>query len=80
MKAALEGLKALGPARLAAMAAVALGMLGLLAFLALRGGSEQMAHDFVSPGIRCATLRVCFAASSRRAMSFRKIFGAAHFF
>ena len=43
MKAALEGLKALGPARLAAMGAVALGMLGLLAFLALRGGSEQMA-------------------------------------
>jgi flagellar M-ring protein FliF len=43
MKAALDGLKALGPARLAAMGAVALGMLGLLAFLALRGGSEQMA-------------------------------------
>ncbi len=43
MKAALDGLKALGPARLAAMAAVGLGVMGLLAFLILRGGSEQMA-------------------------------------
>ncbi len=43
MKAVLEGIKALGPARLAAMAAVALGMLGLFAFLALRAGTEQMA-------------------------------------
>ena len=43
MKAALDGLKALGPARLAAMAAVALGMLGLLAFLSLHSGAEQMA-------------------------------------
>ena len=43
MKAALDGLKALGPARLAAMAAVALGMLGLFAFLLLRSGTEQMA-------------------------------------
>ncbi len=43
MKAALEGLKALGPARLAAMGAVGLGVLGLLAFLVLRGGAEQMA-------------------------------------
>lgn len=43
MKAALEGLKALGPARLAAMGAVGFGVLGLLAFLVLRGGAEQMA-------------------------------------
>lgn len=43
MKALLDGLKALGPARLAAMAAVALGTLGLLAMLALRGGGEHMA-------------------------------------
>jgi flagellar M-ring protein FliF len=43
MKAVLEGLKALGPARLAAMAAVALGMFGLLALLAFRGNSERMA-------------------------------------
>ncbi len=43
MKALLEGLKALGPARLLAMGAVALGMLGLLAVLAMRGGSERMA-------------------------------------
>ncbi len=40
MKAAIDGLKALGPARLAAMAAVALGLLGMLAFLALRGGGS----------------------------------------
>jgi flagellar M-ring protein FliF len=39
----LEGLKALGPARLVAMAAVAAGMLGLLAVLALHGGNERMA-------------------------------------
>jgi flagellar M-ring protein FliF len=43
MLALLEGLKALGVARLAAMAAVTLGMLGLFALLFLRGGSEPMA-------------------------------------
>jgi flagellar M-ring protein FliF len=43
MKALLDGLKALGPMRLAAMAAVALGMLGLLALMVLRGGNERMA-------------------------------------
>ena len=43
MKALIEGLKALGPARLLAMGAVALGMLGLLAVLVMRGGSERMA-------------------------------------
>jgi flagellar M-ring protein FliF len=43
VKALLDGLKALGPARLAAMGAVALGMIGLLALLVLRGGNEQMA-------------------------------------
>ena len=43
MKALLEGLRALGPARLAAMGAVALGMLGILALMALRGGTEPMA-------------------------------------
>ncbi|MBV8578282.1 MAG: flagellar M-ring protein FliF [Acetobacteraceae bacterium] len=43
MKALIEGLKALGPARLAAMGAVGLGTLGLLALLALRGGGERMA-------------------------------------
>jgi flagellar M-ring protein FliF len=41
--ALLEGLKALGPARLAAMGLVGLGMLGMLAMLALRGGGERMA-------------------------------------
>jgi flagellar M-ring protein FliF len=43
MKALLEGLRALGPARLAAMGAVALGMLGVLALMALRGGTQPMA-------------------------------------
>ena len=44
MTALLEGLKALGPARLAAMGAVALGLLALLAVMVLRAGSsDQMA-------------------------------------
>jgi flagellar M-ring protein FliF len=43
MKALMDGLRALGPARLAAMGAVALGMLGMLALMVLRGGSEPMA-------------------------------------
>jgi flagellar M-ring protein FliF len=43
MKAILDGLGALGPARLVAMAAVAIGMFGLLAILALRGNTQQMA-------------------------------------
>src|ERR1700679_1737243 len=44
MKALLDGLKALGPARLAAMGAVSLGLLALLAVMILRAGStDQMA-------------------------------------
>lgn len=43
MSAVLEGLKALGPARLVAMAAVAAGMLLLLGLLALRGDGGHMA-------------------------------------
>jgi flagellar M-ring protein FliF len=43
MKAILDGLGTLGPARLLAMAAVAIGMFGLLAILALRGTTQQMA-------------------------------------
>ena len=43
MRALLEGLRALGPARLAAMGAVALGMLGMLALMVLHGGTEPMA-------------------------------------
>jgi len=43
MKALVDGLRALGPARLAAMGAVALGMLGMLALMMLRGGTEPMA-------------------------------------
>jgi len=42
MSAVLEGLKALGAARLVAMAGVAVGMLALLGLLALRGGNERM--------------------------------------
>lgn len=43
MKALLEGMKALGPVRLAAMAGVAVAVLGLLGVLAFNGGSEPMA-------------------------------------
>jgi len=44
MKALLDGLKALGPARLAAMGAVAVGLLALLAVMIMRAGSgDQMA-------------------------------------
>ncbi|HEX4172291.1 MAG TPA: flagellar basal-body MS-ring/collar protein FliF, partial [Acetobacteraceae bacterium] len=43
MKALLDGLRALGPVRLAAMGAVALGMLGILALMVLRGGTQPMA-------------------------------------
>lgn len=39
----LEGLRALGPARLIAMGVVAVGLLALLGLLAARGGSERMA-------------------------------------
>ena len=43
MTALMDGLKALGPARLIAMGVVAVGMLALLGMLALRGGGERMA-------------------------------------
>ena len=44
MKAILDGLRALGPTRLAAMGAVAAGLLALLAMMAMRTGSgDQMA-------------------------------------
>src|SRR5450756_3022373 len=43
MSALLDGLKALGAARLAAMGVVALGTMGLLAMLALRGPQDHMA-------------------------------------
>jgi flagellar M-ring protein FliF len=42
MSGVLEGLRALGPARLAAIAAVAAGVLGLLLVLVLRGGATHM--------------------------------------
>jgi flagellar M-ring protein FliF len=43
MKGVLEGLKALGPARLAAMAIVGLGVMTLMLVLAMRGGTSHMA-------------------------------------
>lgn len=43
MNAVLDGLKALGAARLIAMGVVAVGLLGLLGMLALRGGNERLA-------------------------------------
>ena len=39
MKPVLDGLRALGPARLMALAAVGVGMLVMLALLALHGGA-----------------------------------------
>ncbi len=50
----LEGLKALGTARLAAMAAVAVGLLALLAVMVLRGsgGSGQMALLYADLDLR----------------------------
>jgi flagellar M-ring protein FliF len=53
MKALLDGLKALGPARLAAMGAVALGMLALFAVMLMRGsGSDQMALLYADLDLR----------------------------
>ena len=43
MSGLMDGLKALGVARLAALAVVTLGMLGLFALLTLRGGSAPTA-------------------------------------
>lgn len=43
MKSLLDGLKALGPARLGALAAVGLGTLALLALLVLSSGAQPMA-------------------------------------
>jgi flagellar M-ring protein FliF len=43
MKALLDGLKALGPARIAALAVVAIGMLGTLAMMTMHSTSDQMA-------------------------------------
>jgi flagellar M-ring protein FliF len=43
MKALLEGLKALGPVRIAALAAVAVGMMAMLALMTLHGTNDQMA-------------------------------------
>lgn len=41
MRPVIEGLRALGPARLAAMAVVAVGMLGILGLLAMRGNAPS---------------------------------------
>jgi len=43
MNALVEGLKALGAARLVAMGVVAVGLLALLGMLAMRGGTDRMA-------------------------------------
>jgi flagellar M-ring protein FliF len=52
MKPLLDGLKALGLARLAAMGAVTLAMLGMLALLTLRGGGDQMALLYADLDLR----------------------------
>ena len=43
MQAFLEGLKRLGPARIAALAAAAIGTLAIIALLVLSGSSPRMA-------------------------------------
>ena len=58
MQALVEGLRALGIARLAAMGAVALGMLGMLALLVLRGGTEPMALLYGDLDLRDSTQMV----------------------
>ena len=52
MSALLDGLKALGPARLGAMGVVALGVLGLLAVMALHGGASHMALLYADLDLR----------------------------
>ncbi len=52
MKALLASLKALGPARLAALSAVGFGVLGLLGFLAWRSGADQMALLYADLDLR----------------------------
>ena len=52
MNGILDGLRALGPARLVAMVAVAAGMLGLLGVLALHGGNERMALLYAELDLR----------------------------
>lgn len=54
MKAFLDGLKALGAARLAALGLVGLGTFTLLAMLALHGGSERMAPLYTDLDMRDA--------------------------
>ena len=50
--ALLDGLKGLGPARLAAMAAVAVATLGIFAFLAMRGGGAPMSLLYADLDLR----------------------------
>ncbi len=52
MNPLLEGLKALGPGRIAALAAVGIAMLGLLTVLAVRGPSTQMASLYSDLDLR----------------------------
>ncbi len=53
MKSILDGLKALGPGRLAALAIVSMAMLGLLSVLMLRGGgSDRMALLYADLDLR----------------------------
>jgi flagellar M-ring protein FliF len=52
MNAILDGLKALGPSRLAALARVTVAMLGLITVLVARGGSERMALLYADLDLR----------------------------
>ncbi len=55
MSGVLEGLKALGPARLAAMGAVAAAVFGLLVVLAMHGGSARMGLLYADLDLREAS-------------------------
>jgi flagellar M-ring protein FliF len=54
MKAILDGLKTLGPTRLAALAVVTVAMLGLIGVLMARGGTERMALLYADLDMRDA--------------------------
>lgn len=55
MNGLVDGLKALGPARMTALAAVAFAMFALLAVLALRGPNEHMASLYADLDLREAS-------------------------
>ena len=73
MQAFLEGLKRLGPARIAALAAAAIGTLAIIALLVLSGSSPRMALLYGDLDLRdsgqwpiSSAARTSHSASNRR--------------